>query len=464
MAMAMLTCLLLIHLITLFNRSRGLDFDYLNVHELLSSTHRRPPKISTHHLPNPAAVCNLSLQLHHRDSIFPNHLHSISDLFRRDFQRVAALHRRLVSPHYQLTDFTSNVFSGLDQGTGEYLVRLGVGTPPVEQYLVVDSGSDVIWLQCQPCSQCYTQSDPVFDPARSTSFSPIPYSSPICALLSGGGGGGGAADDGKCHYQVAYGDGSYTRGTLALETLTFEAIAVGEVAIGCGRQNGGLFVGAAGLLGLGWGPLSFVSQLGGLAGGSFAYCLPSSGSEAGEMVFGRSEAVQVGAVWVPLLRNPRAPSFYYVGLTGLGVGGARLTAVGEDEFELTEKGGGGTVVDTGTAVTRLPAAAYQALREGFNAASRLPAAAGVSIFDTCYALGGYGSVRVPTVSFYFAGGTELTLPARNLLIPVDGAGTFCLAFAASPSDLTILGNIQQQGIRITVDSANGFLGFGPNTC
>jgi hypothetical protein len=88
---------------------------------------------------------------------------------------------------------------------------------------------------------------------------------------------------------------------------------------------------------------------------------------------------------------------------------------------------------------------------------------GVSLLDTCYDLSGYTSVRVPTVSFYFDGAATLTLPARNLLLEVDG-GIYCLAFAPSSSGLSILGNIQQEGIQITVDSANGYIGFGPATC
>lgn len=81
-----------------------------------------------------------------------------------------------------------------------------------------------------------------------------------------------------------------------------------------------------------------------------------------------------------------------------------------------------------------------------------------------YDLNGFVSVRVPTVSFYFSGGPILTLPARNFLIPVNQAGTFCFAFAPSPSGLSILGNIQQEGIQISFDGANGFVGFGPNVC
>ncbi|RZB43213.1 Protein ASPARTIC PROTEASE IN GUARD CELL 2 [Glycine soja] len=135
------------------------------------------------------------------------------------------------------------------------------------------------------------------------------------------------------------------------------------------------------------------------------------------------------------------------------------------EFLLRRTFGSGSWRIAGTAVTRLPKAAYEAFRDAFIAqTTNLPRASGVSIFDTCYDLFGFVSVRVPTVSFYFSGGPILTLPARNFLIPVDEVGSFCFAFAPSSSGLSIIGNIQQEGIEISVDGANGFVGFGPNVC
>jgi hypothetical protein len=225
-----------------------------------------------------------------------------------------------------------------------------------------------------------------------------------------------------------------------------------------------MFVGAAGLLGLGGGSMSFMGQLSGQTGNAFSYCLVSRGTNTnGFLEFG-SEAMPVGAAWIPLVRNPRAPSFYYIRLLGLGVGDTRVP-VSEDVFQLNELGSGGVVMDTGTAVTRFPTVAYEAFRNAFiEQTQNLPRASGVSIFDTCYNLFGFLSVRVPTVSFYFSGGPILTIPANNFLIPVDDAGTFCFAFAPSPSGLSILGNIQQEGIQISVDEANEFVGFGPNIC
>jgi hypothetical protein len=263
---------------------------------------------------------------------------------------------------------------------------------------------------------------------------------------------------------VSYGDGSSTKGTLALETLTLGRTVVQNVAIGCGHMNQGMFVGAAGLLGLGGGSMSFVGQLSRERGNAFSYCLVSRVTNSnGFLEFG-SEAMPVGAAWIPLIRNPHSPSYYYIGLSGLGVGDMKVP-ISEDIFELTELGNGGVVMDTGTAVTRFPTVAYEAFRDAFiDQTGNLPRASGVSIFDTCYNLFGFLSVRVPTVSFYFSGGPILTLPANNFLIPVDDAGTFCFAFAPSPSGLSILGNIQQEGIQISVDGANEFVGFGPNVC
>ncbi|MQL72189.1 hypothetical protein Taro_004539 [Colocasia esculenta] len=465
------------------------DIVYLNVHESLLAIRGGPSPSSNSSSDAPRRVVEKNdvrehkastkwtLKLVHRDAVsgrsYSSHRHRVEELMKRDAKRARGLTRRLTASsssvdgasagRYHVEDFASEVVSGLEEGSGEYFVRIGVGSPPRSQYMVIDSGSDVVWVQCQPCGQCYRQTDPVFDPAESASFAGVACGSAICGLLQNAG-----CRAGRCRYEVSYGDGSYTKGTLALETLTFGPTTVRNVAIGCGHRNRGLFIGAAGLLGLGWGPMSFVGQLGGQVGGAFSYCLVSRGEESasGSLVFGRASAIPAGAAWVPLLRSPQAPSFYYVGLVGLGVGGSPLP-LPEELFRLQpETGYGGVVMDTGTAVTRLPAPAYEALRNTFvqNTVGLPRVAGGVSIFDTCYDLYGFSSVRVPTVSFHFSGGTVLTLPARNFLIPVDDVGTFCFAFAPSSSALSIIGNIQQEGIQITFDSANGFVGFGPSTC
>ncbi|XP_060186399.1 protein ASPARTIC PROTEASE IN GUARD CELL 2-like [Lycium barbarum] len=408
---------------------------------------------------------NWKLKLIHRDKLhFSSFTYNTSKVFEgrmeRDLRRVSSLIKRISgSDVYGVNEFGSDIVSGMDQGSGEYFVRIGVGSPARNQYVVLDSGSDIVWVQCQPCTKCYSQSDPVFDPSLSVSFTGVPCGSSVCDRVENSG-----CHAGRCKYEVMYGDGSYTKGTMAIETLTFGHTMVRNVAIGCGHSNSGMFTAAAGLLGLGGGSMSLVGQLGGQTGGAFSYCLVSRGTGSnGSLEFGRG-VLPVGAAWVPLIRNPLTPSFYYIGLSGLGIGGVRVP-ISEDVFKITELGDGGVVMDTGTAVTRLPSEAYVAFRDAFVAeTASLPRAPAVSIFDTCYDLDGFVMVRVPTVSFFLSGGQIFTLPARNFLIPVNDKGTFCFAFAPSPSGLSIIGNIQQEGIQISFDGANGFVGFGPNIC
>ncbi|KAK0573528.1 hypothetical protein LWI29_009488 [Acer saccharum] len=110
--------------------------------------------------------------------------------------------------------------------------------------------------------------------------------------------------------------------------------------------------------------MSFVNQIPETRG-AFSYCLPSySILSPGWLRFGRDlgGAFPVGATLAPLVYNLRAPNFYYVGLSGLGVGGARVPMF-EDIFRLTESGYGGVIIDTGTMVTTLPTVAYKALKD-----------------------------------------------------------------------------------------------------
>ncbi|KAK2453801.1 Eukaryotic aspartyl protease family protein [Trifolium repens] len=460
-----LILLLILTLITSISSSTSTQspphshFQHLNVETAISETKLKPPKQQNHQ-----QQWNKT-KLFHRDNIInlkTTHKTRVSSRIKRDINRVTFLLNRLNQETKIATEasFGSDVVSGTQEGSGEYFVRIGIGSPPKFQYMVIDSGSDIVWIQCEPCDQCYNQTDPIFNPAFSASFIGVSCSSSVCNQL----------DDvvdcrkGRCGYQVAYGDGSYTKGILALETITIGRTIIQDTAIGCGHWNEGMFVGAAGLLGLGGGSMSFVGQLGAQTDGAFGYCLISRGTgSSGSLEFGR-QAMPVDAMWVPLIHNPFYPSFYYVSLSGLGVGGIQVP-ISESIFQLTDIGTGGVVMDTGTAITRLPTIAYNAFRDAFIAqTTNLPRATGVSIFDTCYDLNGFVTVRVPTVSFYFSGGQILTFPARNFLIPIDDVGTFCFAFAPSPSGLSIIGNIQQEGIQISIDGTNGFVGFGPNVC
>ncbi|KAA0048886.1 hypothetical protein IC582_012172 [Cucumis melo] len=410
----------------------------------------------------------LELHLHHLDALSFNrtpeelfHLRLQRDAIRvKKLSSLGATSRNLSRPS-GTTGFSSSVISGLAQGSGEYFTRIGVGTPPKYVYMVLDTGSDIVWLQCAPCKNCYSQTDPVFNPVKSGSFAKVLCRTPLCRRLESP----GCNQRQTCLYQVSYGDGSYTTGEFVTETLTFRRTKVEQVALGCGHDNEGLFVGAAGLLGLGRGGLSFPSQAGRTFNQKFSYCLVdrSASSKPSSVVFGNS-AVSRTARFTPLLTNPRLDTFYYVELLGISVGGTPVSGISSSHFKLDRTGNGGVIIDCGTSVTRLNKPAYIALRDAFRAgASSLKSAPEFSLFDTCYDLSGKTTVKVPTVVLHFRG-ADVSLPASNYLIPVDGSGRFCFAFAGTTSGLSIIGNIQQQGFRVVYDLASSRVGFSPRGC
>ncbi|KAL6200542.1 hypothetical protein ACLB2K_030323 [Fragaria x ananassa] len=63
--------------------------------------------------------------------------------------------------------------------------------------------------------------DPVFDPRKSSSFSSLPCSSPLCRHLDSP---GCSSKSKTCLYQVSYGDGSFTFDDFSTETLTFRRL------------------------------------------------------------------------------------------------------------------------------------------------------------------------------------------------------------------------------------------------
>ncbi|XP_021905624.1 protein ASPARTIC PROTEASE IN GUARD CELL 1 [Carica papaya] len=422
-----------------------------------------------------ATPSSLSLELHSRDTLHKiqheDYRSLVLSRLKRDSSRVAALNAKLelalnnvnkseLKPVgdtlFRPEDLSIPVVSGASQGSGEYFSRIGVGSPAKQFYMVLDTGSDVNWLQCEPCTDCYQQTDPIFNPSSSSSYSPLSCGSPQCGALDMSG-----CRSGSCIYQVSYGDGSFTVGEFVTEKLSFgNSGSIDRVALGCGHDNEGLFVGSAGLLGLGGGLLSLTSQI---KASSFSYCLVDRDSGRSSSLDFNSVSGSDGAT-APLLRNRRFDTFYYVGLTGFSVGGQMLS-IPPSLFQVDESGNGGIIVDCGTAVTRLQTQAYNSLRDAFVSMARgLKSTGSVALFDTCYDFSSLTQVRVPTVSFHFSGGRSYDLPAKNYLIPVDSSGTFCFAFAPTSSSLSIIGNVQQQGTRVSYDLANNRVGFTPNKC
>uniref|UniRef100_A0A0D9ZLF0 Peptidase A1 domain-containing protein n=1 Tax=Oryza glumipatula TaxID=40148 RepID=A0A0D9ZLF0_9ORYZ len=351
-------------------------------------------------------------------------------------------------------------------GNGEFLMDVSIGTPALAYSAIVDTGSDLVWTQCKPCVDCFKQSTPVFDPSSSSTYATVPCSSASCSDLPTS----KCTSASKCGYTYTYGDSSSTQGVLATETFTLAKSKLPGVVFGCGDTNeGDGFSQGAGLVGLGRGPLSLVSQLG---LDKFSYCLTSLddtnnsplllGSLAG---ISEASAAASSVQTTPLIKNPSQPSFYYVSLKAITVGSTRIS-LPSSAFAVQDDGTGGVIVDSGTSITYLEVQGYRALKKAFAAQMALPAADGSGVgLDLCFRAPAKGvdQVEVPRLVFHFDGGADLDLPAENYMVLDGGSGALCLTVMGSRG-LSIIGNFQQQNFQFVYDVGHDTLSFAPVQC
>ncbi|CAI0432880.1 unnamed protein product [Linum tenue] len=265
----------------------------------------------------------------------------------------------------------------LTANNGEYLVNISLGTPPFPIVAIADTGSDIIWTQCKPCTDCYKQDAPLFDPKSSSSYRTVSCSSNV---------------------------------------------------IGCGHDNAGTFSPkGSGIVGLGGGPASLVSQLGSSIGGKFSYCMVpyAAAKPTSLMNFGTNAVVSGnGVLSTPLISDPSQPTFYFLQLEAVSVGSKKIA------FQGSSIGGSGNIIiDSGTTLTLVPTDFFSQLSDA--------------------------------VETQVTGGTKTSDPEGFFSLCYDKV--VCLAFYAN-DQLSIYGNVAQQNFLIGYDLPKQTLSFKPTDC
>ena len=95
-------------------------------------------------------------------------------------------------------------------------MKYSVGTPLVPILGIANMGSDLIWLQYKPCTECSNQIAPLFYPEMSTTYKSVSCTSSQCESLAKI----SCSNDGtSCQYSISYGDGSsFSKGDLSMDT------------------------------------------------------------------------------------------------------------------------------------------------------------------------------------------------------------------------------------------------------
>ncbi|KAF2322525.1 hypothetical protein GH714_017480 [Hevea brasiliensis] len=219
-----------------------------------------------------------------------------------------------------------------------------------------------------------------------------------------------------CTFNMTYGSSSIAA-NLSQDNITLATDSVPGYTFGCITKATGSSVRPQGLLGLGRGPLSLLSQSQKLYKSTFSYCLPSfrSLSFSGSLrlgPIGQPKRIKT----TPLLKNPRRSSLYYVNLVAIRVG-RRVVDIPPSALAFNPTTGAGTIFDFGTVFTRLVTPAYTAVRMHSESESAMQRTAG-----------------------------SIT----------------CLAMAAAPDNvnsvLNVIANMQQQNHRILYDVPNSRIG------
>nr|CAB3483219.1 unnamed protein product [Digitaria exilis] len=349
-----------------------------------------------------------------------------------------------------------------DQG---HSLTVGIGTPPQPRTLIVDTGSDLIWTQCQllfrRTAARQRGEPPLYDPRRSSSFAFLPCSSRLC-------------QEGQCLYDDVYGSAE-ADGVLASETFTFGVhtkVVSLHLGFGCGALSAGSLVGASGIMGLSPGTMSLISQL---SVPRFSYCLtPFADRAPSPMFFGAMADLHkyktTGAIQTTsILSNPAMETaYYYVPLVGLSLGAKRL-AVSAAALAIKPDGSGGTIVDSGSTISYIVEKAFKVLKKAVLKTVRLPVVNGtVEDYELCFALPrgvAMSSVKTPPLVLHFEGGAAMVLTKDNYFQEVR-AGLMCLAVGSSPDDfgVSIIGNVQQQNMHVLFDVRNQKFSFAPTQC
>ncbi|CAL0326392.1 unnamed protein product [Lupinus luteus] len=302
---------------------------------------------------------------------------------------------------------------------GSYLMAFFVGTVPRGSLAMADTGSDLTWIQCLPCTKCYNQRIPIFDPRISDTFHFIPCGDNSCKRVRRN----SCGNVGECRYVVHYASNSSTQGAVAKDTISFNNSYNGRIIkypntiFGCGYNNTGVFKPTgAGIFGLGGGPSSFISQHGAEFGKrKFSYCLLPFYYEQGssKLKFGvDTQKNRIGVLTTPMV-SKYPSTYYYLSLVAVSVNGIILRP---DESPV-----GNIIIDSGTTTTFLKTSWYKKVEAAVlqaignqSVAVRYP----IRPFRLCYKDGSI--MNFPNITLQFIGAyIELKLSTLNTFITLE---------------------------------------------
>ncbi|XP_047258332.1 protein ASPARTIC PROTEASE IN GUARD CELL 1-like [Capsicum annuum] len=309
----------------------------------------------------------------------------------------------------------------------EYLASFLRGSQLVKHYLLIDTGSTLLWWQCGPCeaNKCYKQDQPIYDLTASRTSRKVDCIRRSSYCITEDRDFHCDQYSSECIYSKRYVDESRTNGFMAGDVIYFVlGMKPIRVTFGCSKHQSGDFSSSnSGILGLG--RKVFPTEKGGCSLPSqfrsnlMSMCIPTFYSGKGS-VLSFHTSKWPGATKAKLLPNYKYPTQFLLMIR-------RFKAQVRDIPLVNST---------------------------------------VGPFDTCYEGDpGGDDLFFPVVKLYFGSVSPTTmLFLDHERVMLKYRGFYCLAFVGWKNNYGILGVNQLQGVALTFDTSENTLAFDIDAC
>ncbi|KAE8726789.1 putative Monovalent cation:proton antiporter [Hibiscus syriacus] len=355
-----------------------------------------------------------------------------------------------------------------------YIVTFSIGSPAHRVKLLLDTGSGLIWTQCEPCLTCFKQLLPIFDSRASSSYATLPCTHPLC----NGERRPYSCVNNRCVYQYGYLGGASTAGVMSSEDFIFyideyHMQTFENVVFGCGNDNDNIFfqnTAVSGIFGLNFAPESMMQQFAAQTRSRYSYCLVPFTELVPDTLllkFGQ-DIPELPHAESTLFVQRAGDHHFFVELLDISVGDYRL-GLPPSAFQSRGGGQGGCIIDSVSLFTLIDSNSVG----GMNPYERV-----MQVFRGYY--GSKGFTAIPTrpgglelcynippnfndfasLTFHF-NGADYTVPGEYAVFYTDA--TLCIPILKG-TGITIVGAVHQQNKRLVYDGMFDELQFADEIC
>ncbi|XP_073224151.1 aspartic proteinase 36 isoform X2 [Cicer arietinum] len=287
---------------------------------------------------------------------------------------------------------------------GLYTTKIMLGSPQKEFTVMIDTGSDLLWVNCNTCDNCPQSSGlgvklNFFDMSSSSTAALVHCSNPVCPSRIQGADVQCFPHANQCSYSNKFQDGSGTSGDYVTDKIYFDTIP----------EKSSL----------------------------------ASGNSSATILFGPN---------------------YNLNLESIAVNG-QLLSINPVVFAASKLGDQGTIVDSGTTLAYLVEEAYDPLINAITTAVSQFVTPTFPEGSPCYLVSTSLDI-FPSISFNFVGGASMDLKPQQYLVHYDlmNNAAWCIGFQKMEGGYSILGDLVLKDKIVVYDLVNQRIGWTNYNC